>query len=310
MPGTGSNAVRFGKESKGGDRTRFIIAGGVSLIVLIIVILVISFGGDETVAADVGCRRDRECGDARICIKGGCLPFLESEHRGLWRDDVGSQLDAGVGWSPRKSFGVKLIPSKHCPAVQKKVETPPLGSMAEVGKVEVFELGKTAVIRHQQVNSRGSVWIDAIRMRFPPLKTPEADRICASESVVAVAVGEDGDGPYIDASLKNASPAGKVATAAVALRLDSPPPDPEGFSTLTFTLAPAFEDSGAFHTVLAVPIGAEVAHIQGATPFQQRLLTGFVTYYFRHTAKRQTVRVRYRTERAVDGTLDITEVNP
>jgi len=281
-----------------------------ALVASVAIVVAVTSRGDPHEVDDGRCANDAACGPGRICAAGGCLPLLASEHRGIWRDDLNAQLDAGVKWSPKRRSGVRLLPSTRCPAKRGKVETPPLDKMREVSRIDVFEVGREEILRHLQVSAEGSVWIDAMRLRFPPMKILDMDRICASDAVVAIAAGKDADGPFVDVSLKNAAPAGNTATAAVALRLAPPTPDPAGVSTLTFELAPGPEGSGEHHTVLAVPLGADVDAIEGAAPSRQQLLTGFAAYCFEPPKKRREVRVRYRTDRAREGALDITEVAP
>jgi hypothetical protein len=182
--------------------------------------------------------------------------------------------------------------------------------MTTVSKVEIFEIGHTEITWFQQVGVKGTVWVDGVRLRFAPFKTLDAGRFCGSDAVVNVAVGKDPKGPFADFSLKNAAPANKVANAAASLKIDAPKPDKDGFSTFTFSITPVFGDAESYHTVLAVPLGADIGAIEGPAPTRQRLLSGFVAYYFEHGTDSRQVRVRYKVNRAPARALDVAEINP
>ena len=64
------------------------------------------------------------------------------------------------------------------------------------------------------------------------------------------------------------------------------------------------------HTVVALPLGSDVLSIQGPQPSGQRLLTGYVAYYWAHGELPSEIAVRFRLPEVSGRVLDVAELNP
>jgi hypothetical protein len=113
----------------------------------------------------------------------------------------------------------------------------------------------------------------------------------------------------VDVALKQTVPAGAVASATISAEVDLPPADREGMMTLKIPLEPVGGDAVAI-TVVAVPLGADVARMGGPAPARQRLLTGFAAYYWSHTGEPGAVAIAFSFRGPVAAELSLDEVKP
>jgi hypothetical protein len=283
------------------------VAAGVAIAAAAVVAALLMWGSDGAPSRRVGCALDADCGAGRLCARGGCLPLTGAEDLRFWRAEVDAQLLRGATWRPRPSYGEKLAPAEACPAKLGKVNLLEPGKLSLVRRTHVFELfGDTARI-HVQSRMRGLLWMEAIRFSFPTVKRINLARLCSSPTVAQVAM-EAGRADVVDAALTQAAPAGTVASAALSLEIDLPRADADGFRTFAFPLDPAAGD-GTVVTVLALPLGTDVAQMTGPVPGRQRLLTGYVAYYWSHDLSKREVSVSLKTP-AVAAGLSVAELKP
>ena len=255
-----------------------------------------------------GCEVDADCGAGRLCARGGCFPLARSESARDWRTDLDAMSLAGPSWRPRETYGERLTRAAACPP--KAAEANPLaqGKISLVLRTQVIEVRGGAMRIHVQNRMRGALWVEALRFAFPGVRRIDPGRMCASEGVAGISL-EEGRPGAVDAALVQSVPAGSVASAALSLEVDLPKPDRDGLRTLEIPLEPAPPDA-AIVTVLALPLGTNVARLSGAEPSRQRLLPGFVAYYWRHAAVPGRVSVSFASKVAPGAELALDEVKP
>jgi hypothetical protein len=115
---------------------------------------------------------------------------------------------------------------------------------------------------------------------------------------------------FVDATLTQTVPVGAVSSAAVAVCQTLAPPDAEGGRMLSFSLPSVFGGDIRRHTVVAFPLGADINSLTGPPPKQQRLLRGFVAYYWEHKPRASRVSINYKLPDKENPKLDLTAVNP
>jgi len=307
--------VRMGGGGGGGLPWKPIAAVIGAAIVAAVVAAVLLWPEEEGGAEGPrGCRSDDDCRAGSVCLARGCVILLSSEHQGIWRDDVQAQLDAGVSWKPRPKFGKKVTPASQCPAAQGKVEKPDESRTVPVVRITVFELAHDGMRVHEQMGAKGEVWLDGLRFWMPPGLKVEPGKTCASPAVDRIAVGTGSwrgqSAQYIDASLKQAAPAGRVTEATVMAGTALPAADAEGVRTVALALDPVFDEQASEHTVVALPLGSDVLALQGPPPTGQRLLSGFLAYYWEHGDRPSELAIKFRLPPTTGQVLDVTELNP
>ncbi len=295
-----------------GRKRIYLLAGvGALLLVIVAATIVVAGSGEEDTLSLPGCADDTACGAGRVCLNRGCQVLLSSEYAGLWHSEVEAQLTPGGGWKPRSDPGEKIPPAVTCPASEGKVPEPRLRKMSVVMKVQVLELGLQRVRHYLYQRVKGSVWIDALRFHFPTGAKLDGARICQGAGVAHVSVGKDAaQRAFVDVALGQASPAGVDAKGAVSLWVEQKETDTEGERIISFNLEPIIGDGKRYRTVLAVPLGADVLAINGPPPAEQRLLKGFVAYYWNHKETLSDVSVTYRLANVSPLPLDYTTVRP
>jgi hypothetical protein len=307
--------VRMGGGGASGPPWKLIgICLGAAVVIGLVVLFVSLPEEEDDVRKPWGCQSDADCKTGSVCLARGCLILLSSELPDMWRDDVASQLDAGVPWEPRPTFGKKVLPASECPADVGAVEKPDESRAMPVLKVSVFELTDDGLRVHKQMAAKGAVWLDALRFWLPPGIAIGTGETCSSPGVDRIAVGQGRwrgkTAHYVDVSLKQAAPAGKVTGATVMVKTELPAADKEGTRTLAIGLDPVFEEHTSEHTVVALPLGSDVVAIEGPPPTGQRLLSGFVGYYWEHADLPSELAVRFRLPPVSGSVLDVTELNP
>jgi hypothetical protein len=95
----------------------------------------------------------------------------------------------------------------------------------------------------------------------------------------------------------------------VAVILGRLPADERGYQTLDLALDPVF-DGAVERTVLALPLGTDVAALEGTLPARQRLLTGYVAYIWEHGDGPGKASVRFRPPARPGRRLDLREIRP
>jgi hypothetical protein len=287
---------------------------GGALVVAVVLAIVLWPDQDGAPAASRGCRSDDECKPGSACLAGGCLILLSSEHPGIWHDDVAAQVDAGPAWKPHAAFGEKVLAASRCPARTGAVEKPDESRTTPVLKITVFELVEDGLRVHRQLAAKGQLWLDALRFWFPSGVAIAPERICVSSGVDHVAVGEERwrgkTAGFVDVALERAAPAGRVAVAAVSVHAPLPAADAEGVRTLALGLDKVFDEQMAEHTIVALPLGSDVLALQGPPPTSQRLLRGFVAYYWEHGDRASELALRFRLGPSADRVLDVTQLKP
>ncbi|MFO8070838.1 MAG: hypothetical protein R6V85_03090 [Polyangia bacterium] len=260
------------------------------------------------------CGRNERCPPNAICAAGGCLILLSSEYRELWKEDVAAQLDAGVSWQPHATFGERHIATPHCPAKIGEVDPPDEGVLQPVAEVRLVWFDEESMHLHEQIRTKGSMWFDEIRFWLPPGLNVDSASTCASKEVTRISIGKGGkkkkQAPYVDASLVQAAPVGKIAKAAVSVETEAPEADGEGYRLLVLHLEPTRGEEAEAHTVVAFPLGSDLIAIEGPPPARQRLLNGYAAYYWRHGDEQSEIALRFRLPEAVVTELDPTQISP
>jgi hypothetical protein len=255
-----------------------------------------------------GCAVDGECGAGRFCARGGCLPLLGSERAIDWHADLDALELSGAAWKPRAAYGEKLARAQACPAKIGKAELLDAGKIVLVHRAQVFEVLGDRIRIYVQNRMRGFQWLEAMRVSFPSVNKINLQKLCSSSSVSNVAT-VDRHPDAVDAALAQAAPAGAVASAALSYETDLPKADADGLRTLEIPLESAMGEAPIV-TVVALPLGTHVARMSGPEPSRERLLTGFVAYYWKHGKTRGQVSISF-TSRALPGLeLALEEVKP
>ncbi len=284
------------------------------VVVVIIVIIVLLQHGESKIDKTRGCESNGDCARGSMCAAGGCLVMLSSEHLGMWREDINAQLDAGVPWHPLSAFGEKIAPTPICPAAQGKVTSPDKKHTTPKIDVTVYEIDVNGIRIHKQQKVQGTMWLDSMRFWFPGEKTLLTKDLCVSASVDKVVLARKTahgyPGTRVDVSLRQSVPVGAVAAATLTALNDLPGENKDEARTLSFPLPPVTRPDAIARTVLALPLGADLLSIEGPPPIRQRLLTGYVAYYWTHGDSQSDVTVVFRVPSAKMGKLDLDELNP
>jgi hypothetical protein len=292
-------------------------SGSKRVIVAVIAVIVVAaaafmlFGwrpGPEPIKKSAGCTADVDCGAGRVCAKGGCLPIIGGESVAGWRADLDAQLAPKSIWRPRPVYGEKWIHAEVCPIQPGDAEPLEPAKVSLVRQTRVFEILGDRLRVHVEKREKGARWLEAMRFLFPIGGPVDLKRACASVEVSHAEV-QKGRSEIVEVALKQTVPVGAVASATVSAEVDLPPADGEGMVTLKIPLEPVVGDAVAT-TVVAVPLGANVARMGGPAPVRQRLLTGFAAYYWRHTAEPGAVAIAFAFRAPVAAELSLDEVKP
>ncbi len=309
----GRDTVRMGKQRN--FPTLKLLIFLISAVVVVVIVVIVMLRHDEPTADKAHrCESNGDCARGSMCAAGGCLVMLSDEHLGMWRDDIMAQIDAGVPWRPLSAFGEKIAPTPICPATEGKVTSPDKKHTTPKVAVTVYEVDLDWIKVHKQQKVQGTMWLDSIRFWFPGKKTLQTTDLCVSASVDRVALARKTahgyQGTRVDTSLRQSVPVGAVAAATLTARSDLPEEKKDGMRTLSFPLPPVTGREAIARTVLAVPLGADLSSIEGPPPIKQRLLTGYVAYYWTHGDTQSDVTVVFRVPRTKMGNLDLDELNP
>ncbi len=262
-----------------------------------------------------GCETSGDCPEHSVCAAGGCIVLLPTEFETMWEEDVAAQLDPAVAWKPPSFFGEKLLPADVCPAPAGTVTPPDENHVQTLVKTTVFDFGGDETSVHRQLKTKGTMWFESLRFWLPPGfgDTPDPGAACVSSGVLAAAPGRGKwrgrESSYVDVSLPQAIPVGQETRVAVSVNLGRLPADEQGYRTLELGLDPVF-DSAVERTVVALPLGTDVAALDGVLPARQRLLTGYVAYVWEHRDAPGNAAVRFRLPARQGHKLDIREINP
>ena len=292
------------------NRSKRAIIAVIAVIVVVAVVVMLSGWrrGAEPIKKNVGCAADVDCGAGRVCAKGGCLPIIGGESAAGWRADLDAQLAPKSTWRPRPAYGEKWVHADVCP-----IQAGPAAPLDPVKVSLVYQARVVEVLGdklriHLQKREKGTRWLEAMRFLFPVGGSVELKRACASAEVSHAEVRQGRSG-ILDVALKQTVPAGALASAAVSVEADLPPADREGLRTLKIPLEPVDGDGVAI-TAVALPLGANVARMGGPAPFRQRLLPGFVAYYWRHTVRPGAVAIAFDLRAAVAAELSLDDIKP
>jgi len=324
MASPGQN-VRMGEKRRpfpwGGGKlppTRWILLFGCGLLVVAAISMIVQLLSPLEHEPEIdGCSDEKGCPEGLFCAARGCVVLLQNEFPDVWAEDVASQLDTDPEtpkWELPSTFGEKLPLALKCDVPEKKVEQFDESKILAVRMVRIFDLGVDGAKVYRYSRSRGSIWVGALRFWLDRDQKPEPETVCASPGLTAVARGtglhQGTEKAYVDGELARAVPADVEATGAIAHQMILPAADVEGYRTLSFDLLPAILEGQRFHTVVAVPLGSDVSSIDGSAPARQRLLTGFIAYYWEHPKTRSRVHFRFRLPKEGGSALNISEVKP
>ena len=264
--------------------------------------------------ARVGCQGDDECDNGTMCVAGGCMIMLSSEHRGIWKDDIAAQLDGGVGWEPAPSFGQKILEAKTCPLKQGDFRKTDYKHVVPLVRVNLYEVATHSLFIHKMLKAKGTMWLESLRLSFPSWARLNKNKLCGSSYLDSFYARMDDEGNLMGSdfhvAFKQAVPVGGDVTILVKAEVDLPAADAEGFRSMTMELNPRSETEDDGHTVLALPLGSSLVSIEGPPPAKQRLLTGYVAYYWEHDPEPGEVTVRFKVPEFSGSPLDLKEINP
>jgi hypothetical protein len=264
--------------------------------------------GAEPVEKNGGCAKDLDCGAGRICARDGCLPLIGSESALDWRADLAAQLSPKSTWHPRPAYGEKWVFADVCPIPYGPAAPLEEGKVSLVHQTRVYEILANKLRIHVQKREKGARWLEAMRLVFPIGEPVDLKRACASSEVSQAEVARDRP-DTLNVALKQTVPAGALASVTVSVETELPPADREGLRTLKIPLEPVADGAVAI-TVAAVPLGADIARMGGPAPARQRLLSGFVVYYWRHTKERGTVAIAFDLRKAGAAELSFEDIKP
>jgi len=208
-----------------------------------------------------------------------------------------------------------LLATGLCPAPAGTVAPPDESHLHHLVKITVVDLGAERPTVFRQLRTRGSMWFESLRFWLPAGLDAETvpEAVCVSAGLPATAVGSGRwrgkEAPYIDVSLPQSLPVGREAQAAVSVPIVLPEADERGYRLLELGLDPVF-DGAVERTAVALPLGTDVAAIEGPVPARQRLLTGYAAYVWDHGQDPARIAVRYRLPAGGRQRLDIGELNP
>jgi hypothetical protein len=293
------------------SRSKRVIVAAIVAVVVAAVVAFILFGwrrGAEPMEKNEGCAKDIDCGAGRICALNGCLPLISSERASNWRADLAAQLSPKSTWHPRPTYGEKWVFADVCPIPTGTAAPLEEGRVSLVHQTRVFEILADKVRIHVQKRERGARWLEAMRLVFPIGGPLDLKRACASAEVSQAEVAR-GRTDTLSVALKQTVPAGALASATVSVETELPPAGRDGLRTLKIPLEPVADGAIAV-TVAAVPLGANIARMGGPAPARQRLLSGFVAYYWRHSKERGTVAIAFDLRAAGAAKLSLDDIKP
>ena len=309
----GQDRLRMGGGDAGGGRKTLIILLVAGLVVGAIISVFLLRGQGAQDEKKRGCEEDADCRPGSMCASGGCLILLSSESPVMWRDWISSQVDAGVDWSPLPSYGEKIAPTRGCPAKVGEVHEITPEIVIPKTSVFVYEVDADGIRQYQQRKVTGRQWLESMRFWFELPDLP-AEKLCVSESVAAVRLFPEKrasvQGTGVDVQLGQAVTVGAVAAATLSCEMPLPDGDADEVRTLDLRLEAVTGAGDKARSVLAVPLGADVLSIEGPLPTHQRLLTGYVAYYWTHGETPTEISVRLRVPDYVTKPLDLNELNP
>jgi hypothetical protein len=275
---------------------------------------IVSPGAEAPAEKKAACSSDAECGPGRMCAAGGCIILLSSEHAGMWRDDIAAQLDPAAAWRPTSHFGEKIIPAGACALREGEVRESDAKHVLPLIRISIYEIGPEGMVLHKMMRSKGDMWIESLRFRFPDGLRPGPSSLCASDSIDRFRLVGEGEGSpagqIVDVSLKQSVPVGGIAAGSVAVSGELPAAGADGVRSLDLPLDALEETETAGHTVLAFPLGSSVVSMEGPPPSKQRLLDGYLAYYWSHEKEASEVTVRFKVASRAAKRLDLSTLNP
>ena len=290
-------------------------AGGAAVVAGVLALLL--SGSDDAPRENVGCKKDADCSGGRFCAAGGCIYLLSSEHPGLWREDIATQLspDAGTAWESHPTAGEPLPKVPRCiPATAQKIDTPSEKKTFTLARNDVHVINPSETKRYVQRRLKATVWINAIRLDFHEEEVATADRACLSKNVSAVQFGtrkkRGGKLPYCALSLHEVAPANAQVSAAVEFSQPARPPDENDVSTYSLTLAPVYGTQTKHFSIAIFPLGTEIVSLGGPPPTIQRLFNGYFAYYWRHNLETSTATIRFRYRKSKDVKVEYAKLHP
>jgi hypothetical protein len=233
---------------------------------------------------------------------------MGSERASDWRADLAAQLSPKSTWRPRPTYGEKWVFADVCPIPSGPAAPLEDGKVSLVHQTRVFEILADKLRIHVQKREKGARWLEAMQLVFPTGGPIDLKRACASAEVSQAEVAR-GRPDTLNVALKQTVPAGALASAAVSIETELPPAGRDGFRTLKIPLEPV-ADSAIAITAAAVPLGANIARMGGPAPVRQRLLSGFVVYYWRHTKERGTAAIAFDLRAAGGAQLSLDDIKP
>lgn len=308
--GQGGSKVRMGSNRRG--RKRKLAAGAIALIFALVaaVATIFTSAPEDQGKTQKGCSSDGDCGGGRICASGGCLLLIPNENPAVWRNEVQNQLDPKKIWEPYPAFGVKLEPRSRCDVPREDIELPNSSQVTVTSEAAVYEVLPDGLWLHLYQTAEARIWIEAISWILPPSFDTPPKTICAGSGVSSVETGSAA-GIRIAAGLKHTVPVGGQAKAEVSVLLDLPAANSLEERTLVLPLAAKNARSSKEITAAAFPLGADIIAMEGPVPRAQRLLDGFVAYYWEHQTQRSEAAVRFTLPEGKNTKrLDITSVRP
>ncbi|MBN2802479.1 MAG: hypothetical protein JXR91_05260 [Deltaproteobacteria bacterium] len=264
-----------------------------------------------------GCLGDGDCKGGYLCAAGGCITLLSDEIPSMWHDGLnrqsGESEKSEEPWAPRPSYGIALIDASLCSGeYRENLKASKNGGVVTTEyAVTVIEVGANFVRTIKQAKSSSSMWLNRMSFNFDPLGDGEGEPLfCHSKNIDEISVKNLSAVISVQAALSQSSPANAPAESSVSMRNSLTFSGKKKNTEISFSLSPVRGTDKKESTVLAIPLGTEIMAMSGPAPFKQRLLTGYVAYYWKNSSKRGVVSVKMKLPSKVKKSLDLREVKP
>ena len=216
---------------------------------------------DDDEEETFGCEGDEQCPEGSICALGGCLILLSSEHKGVWKDEIAEQLDMARPWKPAGDVGEPMIPTSECPTNLQKEDKPIEKNMIPLSEVSVYALSSDQVLLHMQKRVKGVMWLNGVRFWLPGVLKVDTGNTCLSKSADNYRVGTGrhmgNKTTYLDAYLRQASPAGSMVSLSMSTKYTPPKPDESGYLNFKVDLKPIPHPDTKTVTIMLLPLGTD-----------------------------------------------------
>lgn len=257
------------------------------------------------------CRASKGCPARHVCALGGCIPLIPDEPEVMWKSEIAAQSgDSEKSWSPRPAFGDALLDAPLCSNIEKNTLEKQKGGVISIQRgiaVYAFSTQDVKVVLQKKASS--SMWQDYIKFQFPRTTLTGTPTYCISENLNGIKVLPNKVETGVAAVLNEAAPANVPFTVAM---MERRPLGAQAASEISYdiVLPPVRTKDREDTSVLVLPLGTDVLSMEGPAAANQRLLQGYVAYYFNHTETRSKITIRMRLPTTPSLPLDFSQLKP